>query len=104
MIFATPVSRTNRNYKLLVDKDSITAVIDGTGLGRWCTLHRTIRKGEVRSIFNIAGRFGNQRGIGVSERNRLGARLWGFVFLPESMPEYERLKGVVESWQVPESR
>ena len=99
MVFATPISRISRNYKLLVDEESITAVIDGTGLGRWCTLRRTIRKGKVRTIFGIAGRFGGLRGIGVSERSRLGSRFWGFVFLPESMPEYESLKNVVEGWR-----
>jgi len=101
MVFATPISRTNRNYKLLVEEESITGVTDGTGLGRWCTLRRTIRKGKVRTIFGIAGRLGGLRGISASERSRLGAWFWGFVFLPESMPEYEHLKNVLGGWRAP---
>ena len=103
MVFVGPVFRMSVSYKLLVDDDSMTGVTEGNGWMRWWVSRRTIRKGKVRTIFGIAGRFGNPGDIGVSERSKLGSRLWGFVFLARSMPEYEHLKQVAEGWRASES-
>jgi hypothetical protein len=103
MVFGGPILRTSSSYKLLVDEESITAVTERSGWMHWWVHRRTVRKGKVRTIFGIGGRFGSPRGIGVSERGKLGARLWGFVCLPESMPEFEQLKRMAESWRTPES-
>jgi hypothetical protein len=85
------------DYKLLVDDDSITGVTERTGWMRWWTTRRTVRKGRVRTIFEIRAKA--FRGLGVSERSKLGARLWGFVYLPQSLPEFEELKQLVEGWR-----
>ena len=95
--------RTFPNYKLLVNQDSVTGVTEYTGWMRWLVTRRTVRKGKVRSIFEIHAVPGRPGGIGISERSILGARMWGFVYVPNTLPEYGDLTGLAESWRVAES-
>jgi len=87
------------NYKLLVDDESITCVMDYTGWMKWLVMRRTIRRGKVRSIWEIRGRLGMPGGMGLSERSRLRAWMFGFVFLPRTLPAYESLRMLAESWR-----
>jgi len=87
------------NYKLLVDDESITAVMEYTGWMKWFVTRRTISKGKVRSAWEVKGRLGRPGGMGFSERSKLGARMSGFVYLPATLPEYEYLKRLAESWR-----
>jgi len=87
------------NYKLLVDDESITAVMEYTGWMKWFVARRTISKGKVRSAWEIKGWLGRPGGMGFSERSKLGARMSGFVYLPATLPEYEYLKRLAESWR-----
>jgi hypothetical protein len=103
MVFVVPNLRPRATYKLQVDEDSITGVTEWSGWMRGWATRSAIRVGKVRTIFDISGRIGNPGGIGVSEKSRLGARLLGCVYLPKSMPEYEHLKQVAESWRAVES-
>jgi hypothetical protein len=88
------------SYKLLVDDESITGVTEYTGWMKWLVMRRTISKGKVRTIWEIKGRLGAPSGMGFSDRkSRLGARMWGFVFLPTTLPDYESLRTLAESWR-----
>lgn len=86
-------------YKLLVDDNSITGVSQYGGWMKWFQTRRTVRKGSVRSIFNVPAIGDRPGGVGISERSQLGARMWGFVYVPKSMPEFEDLKRLAESWR-----
>src|ERR1035438_10327378 len=55
-----------------------------------------VRKGKVRSIFKIVG------GVGVSERSQFGARMLGFLAIPNTLPKFEEVKALLESWRVSE--
>ena len=87
------------SYKLLVDEESITGVTEYSGWMKWFVSRKTIRKGEVRNIFEIKGRLGAPSGVGISKRGTWGTRLFGFVYLPKTLPEYEYLKRLMESWR-----
>jgi hypothetical protein len=94
--------RTIPNYTLLVDDDSITGVTEYTGWMSWLVFRRTVRRGEVRSIFpiKVRNRAGQSAGIGISERERVfSARMLGFVYVPKTLPQYEQLKHLAESWR-----
>src|ERR1700733_11464670 len=96
-------SKRISNYKLFVDEDSISGVLEYTGWLKWLRTRRTVRKGKVRSIFEIKGMFGRADAIGISERSMLGARIWGFVYVPKTLREYDNLKQLAEGWRVAES-
>jgi hypothetical protein len=87
------------SYKLLLDDESITSVLEFTGWMKWWVVRRTISKGKVRTIWEIKGKQGVPRGMGFSERSRLGARMWGFVFVPSNLPDYESIKMLAETWR-----
>ena len=93
-------SRTLPNYKLLVDEDSITGITQYTGWMRWLVLRRTVRRNRVRSIFEMKPVLGRPGGIGISERSILGARVLGFVSVPKTLPEFDRLRNLSESWRI----
>jgi hypothetical protein len=103
MGFFRPRISPNHSYKLFVDQDSITGVAKYTGWMKWLGTRRTVRKGKIRSIFEIKAAVGRSGGIGISERTILGARMMGFVYIPKTLPEYDDLKGLAESWRVTES-
>jgi hypothetical protein len=104
MVFLSPIwKRLGRdlkiNYKLLVDADSITAVFP---IWRNRLSRRMVRKGKVRSIFEIKAAFSRSGGIGISERNEFAARILGFVYVPKAFPEFDKLKSLAESWRISE--
>ncbi len=57
-----------------------------------------VRKGMVRSIFRIPG------GIGVSERSQFGARMLGFLVIPNTLPKFNEVRTLLESWHVGEAK
>jgi hypothetical protein len=88
------------SYKLLVDDGSISGVTEYTGWMKWWVVRRTISKGKVRTMWEIKGRLGLPSGMAFSERrSRFGARMWGFVFLSTTLPDYESLRTLAESWR-----
>jgi hypothetical protein len=92
------------SYKLLVDEESITGVTEFTGWMKWRVKRRTVRKGRVRTILEIKTTAFHPGGFGVSERSMFGSRMmWGFVYVPKDLPEYDDLRRLVEGWRSVES-
>jgi hypothetical protein len=87
------------NCKLLVEDQSITSVIEYTGWMKWYKLRKTISAGKVRTIREINGKLGVPGGLAASDRSGWGAWMWGGIYIPKTLPEYERLKALVESWK-----
>ncbi len=87
------------NYKLLVDGESMTWVTEYTGWMKWRVTRRTVRKGRVRTIFEIGATPFHSGGLGVSERSMSGVRMLGCVFLSKDLPEYDDLRRLVEGWR-----
>jgi len=55
---------------------------------------RRIRKGHVRTIYERTG------GILASERGPVGRFFLGGIWIPKTLPEYEHLRAIVESWRI----
>jgi hypothetical protein len=88
--------------RLLVDDQSVTSVMECTGWMKWHAVRRTVSAGKVRTIREIKGRFGGPGGLVASERTGWRAWMWGGIFVPRTLPEYEQLKALVEGWRARE--
>lgn len=55
---------------------------------------RTVRKGLIRKISQ------RRNGVLISERSLFGLFMWGGVWIPKTLPEYEQLRALAESWRV----
>jgi len=91
-------SRSFPNYKLLVDDETITAVYEYSSWLKWRVFRRSVYRGNIRTIWEVKARLGQPGGMAISEKSRWCARMFGFVFIPRSLPEYESLKALAESW------
>jgi hypothetical protein len=76
------------SYELSVSNDCLT--------GKTNLTKHTVRRGEVRTVIE------RSNGLAVSCRNRTGTYLWGWVWIPRELPEYEQLKILAQSWKRPE--
>ena len=90
------------NCKLLVDDQSISNVLQYSGWMKWYSVRKTVTAGKVRTIREIKGKLGASSGLIASEQTDWKAWMWGGIFIPKTLPEYENLKALVESWQEPE--
>jgi hypothetical protein len=95
----TFLPKTIPNCKLLVDAQSITGVIEYTGWMKWYKIRKTVSAGKVRTIREINGKLGAPGGLAASERSGWGAWMLGGIYIPKTLPEYERLRALVESWK-----
>jgi hypothetical protein len=87
------------NYKLLVDQESMTWGLEYPGWRRWFVRRWTVRKGRVRTIFEIKATAFQSGGLLISERSMAGIRMFGCVFLPRELPEYDDLRRLAEGWR-----
>ena len=88
-----PKHAKRKDFKIVVDSDSIKAVYPKS--------LRIVRSGRIRSIFRIKASPPRPGGIGLSERGEFAARMLGSVFIPDTLPEFEQLKQLAESWRDP---
>jgi len=95
-------SRRPSAYNLLVGEDSMTAVYPVMGLSNWCSLRATVHQGKIRTFVNVKSRAGSHRGLYLSDKSKWIGRLTGAtIFIPNTLPEYEDLRRLAESWRVP---
>jgi hypothetical protein len=78
-------------YNITVDGDLIVV----KGLGGFRKVHR----GEIKTIVEWKPNFFRDGGIMLSDRGRFGTFMWGGVWIPRTLPEYEYLKSVAEMWK-----
>jgi hypothetical protein len=93
------LSKPRTSIDFFVDEESISSEFRSYGILKWRLIRRTVRRGKIRSVFQIKGRVG---GIGISERSEFAARMFRYVYVPASLPEFEELKRLAESWRVVE--
>lgn len=79
------------HYDLVVRDDEITA--------QYAIAFKTIHRGKVRTILERGRWLSNRPGIVASERSKLGVWFWGGVFIPQDLPEYDRLRDMILSWR-----
>ncbi len=92
--------RRSLEYRLVIDEDTITGVAIYSGWMKWLFRPRTIHRGRVRTIFEIRSPY--NPAIGISERTRFGARMLGFICVPESLPQFDEIRRLAESWRAPQ--
>jgi hypothetical protein len=94
--------RTLPNSTIVVDDYSITATSQYPGWMRWLKTSRTVRRGEIRTIWDIRNSKGTVLGTAISEKGKLYSRFFfGFVFLSTRLQEYEKLRAIAELWRSP---
>ena len=77
-------------YQIAVDENEIRSQ-NFKRMGR--IYSRTISKAEVKTLFE------RRYGLLVSRHGLLETLMWGGVWIPKQLAEYEYLKRVVESWR-----
>jgi hypothetical protein len=88
---------------ILVDETSITAVSQYRGWMRWFRVQKRVRRGEIRTIWEVRGADGVVVGTAISENPKLRARLTGFVFLSTRLQDYEKLRALAVLWRSPDA-
>jgi hypothetical protein len=77
--------RSLRRYEISVDDEEIRV--------KFFMSIRSIHRGKIRTLLE------RKEGLLISGRNRIGTFLWGGVWVPRQLPEYEELKRLAESWK-----
>jgi membrane-bound metal-dependent hydrolase YbcI (DUF457 family) len=76
-------------YQIMVDEDEIS-----TGnFKSWNQLFsRSIHRGEVKTVIE------RKKGLLISRHNRIGTFLWGGIWIPKQLDDYEYLKRLISGW------
>jgi hypothetical protein len=77
--------RSLRRYEISVDDEEIRV--------KFFMSIRSIHRGKIRTLLE------RKEGLLISGRNRIGTFLWGGIWVPRQLPEYEELKRLAESWK-----
>ena len=70
---------------IMVERDQVASFYQSSESMSWVP-QMVVRKGMVRSIFRIPG------GTGVSERSQFGARMLGFLVIPNTLPKFNEVR------------
>lgn len=65
------------------------------GLGGFRKVHR----GRIKTIQEWKTNFLRDGGLMLSDRGRFWTFLWGGIWIPRALPEYEYLKRVAKMWK-----
>jgi hypothetical protein len=57
-----------------------------------------VRCEQTHSPYQIKSITEDRQGLRVMNRDKFGTFMWGFVFVPATMPEYQSIKAVLEQW------
>jgi hypothetical protein len=79
---------------ITVDGDSIVGKSSGG--------FRKVHRGQIKTIVEWKTNFLRDGGLMLSDRGRFGTFMWGGVWIPRTLPEYEYLKNVAEMWKTQE--
>jgi hypothetical protein len=77
-------------YQIVVDDDEISTK-NFDSMNRLYS--RSIHRGQVRTLIE------RKTGLLVSRHNRFGTFLWGGVWVPKQLADYEYLKRLVSEWK-----
>jgi hypothetical protein len=100
LMYFLPIQKLFRSKKdrparvsIIVERNQVASSYRSSESTSWVP-QMVVRKGMIRSIFRIPG------GIGVSERGQFGARMLGFLVIPNTLPKFNEVRALLESWQV----
>jgi hypothetical protein len=89
--FRLQVTQAWSTYQIIVEENRIRT-------RNFCSsnalLSKTIERGSVRSVVE------KEKGLLVSKYDRVGTFLWGGIWIPKQLAEYEHLRSVILSWRL----
>jgi hypothetical protein len=87
-----PISlKWNFPYTLIVFDDCITAQHPFS--------EKSVRKDEVKRVTEVNGSAFHGAALQISKYGRLGTWLWGSIWIPKALPEYESVRDLALSWK-----
>jgi hypothetical protein len=89
IIFATVVTIIDRATL----KDYEITVSDSEMSTRATVFRRSVHRGQIRTILE------KRRGLVVSERGKVGTFLWGGVWVPKQLREYDSVRNLALLWR-----
>jgi hypothetical protein len=60
--------------------------------GAWFPYKKRIRRSDIKLLSE------NRRGLRIMDRGKFGSIMLGFIFIPATMPEYQKIKSELASW------
>jgi hypothetical protein len=85
LILAASGSTMLSKYEITVSEEEMSA--------KGSVIPRSVHRGKVRTLIE------RRRGLMISERGRVGTFLWGGMWIPREINEYELLKDLAVSWK-----
>ncbi|MGH9739908.1 MAG: hypothetical protein ACRD4X_15170 [Candidatus Acidiferrales bacterium] len=83
--------RKQSSCEILVSDDSIA-------VRRAFFTHR-IRKSEMKTVVDTPGRFLSEPGLRILKDGGFGAWVWGGIWIPKALPDYEHIRNFALSWK-----
>jgi hypothetical protein len=83
-----------KTYEIAIDEHQITVIY-----GRF---KRSVRRDQARTVSETQGGIFSSPGLTISKYGRFGTRMLGSVYVPKTLPQYEHIKNMVESWKASE--
>jgi len=82
--------RTLTGYEIVIDDDEIRT--RNFRISNYL-FARTVRRGQIRTVIE------RRKGLLISGRSKIGTFLWGGIWVPKTLAEYEFLKSLALSWK-----
>ena len=84
------ITRSWASYQIVVEDDQIST--RNYASQSWM-LSKAIHRGEIRTVIE------NEHGLLISKHDRFGTRMWGGIWIPNRLPDYEYLKRMITEWR-----
>ena len=92
LVFVLLGLKRSLTYDVLVSDDCITAAHP------W--FERSVRKDEVKSVWETHGNAFIAPALRISKYGRFGTWFWGGIWIPKALPGYEVIRDLALSWKV----
>ena len=83
-----------REYEIEVTDEAISI------RGGLLSSARRVRRGHIHFVRELRGNIFHEPSLRLSEHGPIGRFLFGFVWVPQNMPQYEEIKNKAMSWMV----
>jgi hypothetical protein len=84
-------TRSWRKYQIVVEEDEIKT----RNYESWNWMFsKTIRRSEIRTVIE------KEAGLFISSHDRVGTFLWGGIWIPKQLADYEYLRRLMSHWKV----
>jgi hypothetical protein len=92
LLFVLLYVKRNLAYEVIVSDDCVTAAHP------W--VERSVRKNEVKSVWETRGNVFIAPALRISKYGRFETWFWGGIWIPKALPGYEVIRDLALSWNV----